>query len=146
MKHVLFVCTGNFYRSRFAEAVFNFTAEKRHLDWRAFSRGLAVHMAPEGPLSEYAIRGLAERGICQHHTGPDKTPATEADFAEADVIVALHEVEHRPLMHEKFPAWENRTRYWHVGDVHETDPEEAMRAMDALVHALVDEVAAAGAG
>jgi protein-tyrosine phosphatase len=141
MKRVLFVCTGNFYRSRFAEAVFNFTAEKRGMVWRAFSRGLAIHIAPEGPLSEDAIRGLAERGICQDHTAPCKAPATEADFAGASVIVAMHELEHRPLLHEKFPAWEDRTRYWHVPDVHDMDPGAAMRLMDDNVRALADELA-----
>ena len=41
---VLFVCTGNYYRSRFAEAVFNHLAAARGLPWRAVSRGLAVHL------------------------------------------------------------------------------------------------------
>src|SRR5207249_1727138 len=45
MPSILFVCTGNFYRSRFAEAVFNHYAKQRQSPWRAFSRGLAVHLA-----------------------------------------------------------------------------------------------------
>jgi hypothetical protein len=40
-KTVLFLCTGNYYRSRFAEALFNSVAGKMGLPWRASSRGLA---------------------------------------------------------------------------------------------------------
>jgi len=36
---VLFLCTGNYYRSRHAEAVFNHHAERLGLGWRAVSRG-----------------------------------------------------------------------------------------------------------
>ncbi len=38
---VLFLCTGNYYRSRFAEALFNAVAGKMGLPWKATSRGLA---------------------------------------------------------------------------------------------------------
>ena len=39
-KRVLFVCSGNFYRSRLAELLFNEAAEKTDVVWRAESRGL----------------------------------------------------------------------------------------------------------
>ena len=42
MKTVLFLCTGNYYRSRFAEELFNHQAERADLDWIAQSRGLAL--------------------------------------------------------------------------------------------------------
>ena len=41
-KAVLFLCTGNYYRSRFAEVLFNSVAGKLGLPWRASSRGLAL--------------------------------------------------------------------------------------------------------
>ena len=37
-KIVLFLCTGNYYRSRFAEALFNSVARKMNLPWKASSR------------------------------------------------------------------------------------------------------------
>jgi protein-tyrosine-phosphatase len=40
-KTVLFLGTGNNYRSRFAEALFNSVAGRMGLPWRASSRGLA---------------------------------------------------------------------------------------------------------
>ena len=41
-KTVLFLCTGNYYRSRFAEVLFNSVAGKMGLAWQASSRGLAL--------------------------------------------------------------------------------------------------------
>ena len=38
-KTVLFLCTGNYYRSRFAEVLFNSLAGKMGLPWKASSRG-----------------------------------------------------------------------------------------------------------
>ncbi len=42
MKKILFLCTGNYYRSRFAEKLFNNLATQKNLDWEADSRGLAI--------------------------------------------------------------------------------------------------------
>jgi protein-tyrosine phosphatase len=39
---VRFLCTGNYYRSRFAEALFISVAVRMGLPWRASSRGLAL--------------------------------------------------------------------------------------------------------
>ena len=40
LKTVVFICTGNFYRSRFSEYLFNALAKQQGLYWRATSRGL----------------------------------------------------------------------------------------------------------
>ena len=42
MKKVLFVCTANIHRSRFAEEVFNYFCAKHNKDYHAFSAGLRV--------------------------------------------------------------------------------------------------------
>ena len=45
VKRVLFICTGNYYRSRFAEEWFNFLVrQERALHWVADSRGLALEL------------------------------------------------------------------------------------------------------
>ena len=61
---VLFLCTGNYYRSRFAECLFNAVAAKPGLPWRARSRGLALERGAGnvGPMAATAVRILRELG------------------------------------------------------------------------------------
>ena len=62
---VLFLCTGNYYRSRYAEQVFNHRAGLEGLDWLSFSRAVAESLSPEnvGPISRYALEALQAKGI-----------------------------------------------------------------------------------
>ena len=64
-KTVLFLCTGNYYRSRFAEILFNSVAGKMGLPWRASSRGLALERGVNnvGPMAVSAIRRLEALGV-----------------------------------------------------------------------------------
>ena len=41
-RRLLFLCTGNYYRSRFAELLFNALAREAGLSWIASSRGIAT--------------------------------------------------------------------------------------------------------
>ena len=50
MKKILFLCTGNYYRSRYAEEIFNHMARNKGLPWRAFSRGAAERLASENVI------------------------------------------------------------------------------------------------
>ncbi len=59
MKTVLFLCTGNYYRSRYAEILFNAKAEIMELEWKAVSRGLAPDPRNPGPMFHETIRGSA---------------------------------------------------------------------------------------
>lgn len=63
-KTVLFLCTGNYYRSRFAEILFNSVAGKMGLPWRASSRGLALERGVNnvGPMAVVAVKALEARG------------------------------------------------------------------------------------
>src|SRR6266851_9876898 len=64
-KSVLFLCTGNYYRSRFAESLFNSVAGKMGLPWRASSRGLALERGVNnvGPMAVSAVKALETRGL-----------------------------------------------------------------------------------
>src|SRR5213082_427252 len=106
-KAVLFLCTGNYYRSRFAEVLFNSVAEKMGLPWRASSRGLALERGVNnvGPMAVAAVNALEARGL-RGIADLARLPAqvTADDFEGADWIVALKEAEHLPLL-QRFPAW-----------------------------------------
>lgn len=136
---VLFICTGNYYRSRFAEAAFNHRARSTGSRWRAFSRGLAIHLI-EGDLSPLAAEGMEERGIPPDCTGETRVPLGEADLRRARLVVALKEQEHRPLLARDFARWADRVRYWHIDDLDRCDAETALARIEALVEELLAEL------
>jgi len=121
-KTVLFLCTGNYYRSRFAEICFNAVATKMGLAWRATSRGLALERGVNnvGPISKLTLAGLAKLKV-QDNDATTRMPmqATMDDFAAADYIVALKQVEHHPLLVERFPTFVEKVEFWHVDDAPE---------------------------
>ncbi len=134
MRQVLFICSGNFYRSRFAEAVFNFHATQRDLPFRAFSRGLATHLVfGEGDISLYTRFALAARGIPLHHTGSHPVQLSRSDLEKAHRRIAVKEAEHRPLMQQLFPEWENRVDYWAVHDLDAATPDVAIPSLERQV-------------
>jgi protein-tyrosine phosphatase len=136
---VLFICTGNYYRSRFAEAAFNHRARGANSRWRAFSRGLAIHLI-EGDLSPLAAEAMAERGIPPDCTGETRMPLTEADLRRARLVIALKEGEHRPLLERDFGEWADRVRYWHVDDLDRCEAETALARIEAAVGELLAEL------
>jgi len=137
IREVLFLCTGNYYRSRYAEALFNHEAAQRGLAWRAFSRGLAIHLAPPTGLSPHTTRRLRERAIPVAQTGPDPVQVGEADLRRAARVVALKGTEHRPLLAALHPDWVDRVEYWEINDLDGSAPEVALAAIEAHVGALL---------
>jgi protein-tyrosine phosphatase len=136
MKTVLFLCTGNYYRSRLAEFYFNHLAQQAKSDWHAISRGLRITGSNVGPLSAHTRAWLAENGInpAEPHRMP--IPVLEADFWSADHIVAVKEAEHRSMMEQYFPHWSDRVEYWHVHDLDAAMPEQAIPELVTLVERL----------
>ena len=121
-KTVLFLCTGNYYRSRFAEVLFNSVAGKMGLPWRASSRGLALErgVSNVGPMEVSAVKALEARGLrAVAEFGRFPTQATVEDFEAAHWIVALKEAEHLPLLQERYPAWAEKVEFWQVDDAPE---------------------------
>lgn len=136
---LLFLCTGNYYRSRYAEELFNHHAAHAGLRWMAQSRGLAIERGTNnvGPLSQLAIEALGRHGLAARGARRLPQQCTRSDLEAASHIVAMDESEHRPLMLERFPDWESRTEYWHVGDVEVVLPIIALRSIDDQIDFLV---------
>lgn len=133
---ILFLCTGNFYRSRYAEAWFNAAAARENLHWRASSAGFRPHIEAN-PLSRWAAERLIEERIPLEMTRAAPVKVTEADLTEASLIVAMLEKEHRPMMLQAFPRWVDRIEYWQVHDIDEISPAEALPEIEARVERLV---------
>jgi protein-tyrosine phosphatase len=140
---VVFICTANYYRSRFSEYLFNALAEQKGLAWRATSRGLKTWMADgQGPISEYTVERLTALGVAFDDTRLP-IPLETADLESADLVVALKEAEHRAMMEDQFPNWADRIQYWHVDDIDCATADEALPICQSLIEALVDRLAAA---
>ena len=135
---ILFLCTGNYYRSRFAAILFNHLARQQSLGWSASSRGLKIGWAGNhGALSEHTERRLREMNINFDDSRHMPLQCRACDLAEADRVIALKEAEHRAMLAEKFNGWENRVTYWHVHDVDAAHPEVALREIEQRVRELV---------
>jgi protein-tyrosine phosphatase len=136
---VLFLCTGNYYRSRFAEELFNHKAAAAGMAWQAQSRALAIERGANnvGPLSPFTLRGLTARGCSARDGGRMPLQCAAADLETARRIIALNEPEHRPLMRTRFPEWESRVQFWQVKDVEYVRPEVALAAIEKQIDALL---------
>ncbi|MEO1049164.1 MAG: low molecular weight phosphatase family protein [Bacteroidota bacterium] len=139
---ILFICTGNYYRSRFAEIVFNKLAEEQSLGMTAISRGFTPQSPNNpGPISPYAIQELKKRGIVLN--GETRFPMLleETHLQEADLTIAMKGPEHRPMMAQRFPRWADRITYWHIHDIQDAHPYEAMALLENQVIELVEQLA-----
>lgn len=139
---ILFLCTGNYYRSRFAEELFNALAAQQALDWVAESRALAVELGVFnfGPISRHTQEALAERGI--EMPQPIRAPqqVCEEDLAAAQRVIALKEAEHRPYLTQRYPSWPDRVEYWHIHDLDQSSPAEALAEIEEKVRAIIAEL------
>lgn len=141
-KHILFLCTGNYYRSRFAEVLFNHLAEEQGLPWKASSRGLALERGiyNVGPMAREAVETLQQLGVCLG-TDCERMPQTltNADLEKTSRVVALKQDEHFPLLAERFPPWANKVEYWHMED----EPGVLPR-IESAVHELIADLLTSG--
>ncbi len=141
---VLFLCTGNYYRSRVAEEVFNHLCRHEALDASAFSRGLGglwANPRNAGPISSNAVEFLVSRGIGIRSRTRMPLPCTPRDVVRASLIIGLDDREHRGMFFSRFPAVHRPIEFWRIGDVGGMDVGEATAGIYARVEALVTELA-----
>ncbi len=139
---VLFLCTGNYYRSRFAEHYFNEQARLRNMDWQASSRGLQPSQDNLGFMSRDALDRLRVLGIDPPEPMRLPKDLQEGELRAATVTIAVNEIEHRPLMEARFPEWTERVRYWRIFDVDVTAADTGLAAIEEAVQALLTELSA----
>ena len=137
MKTLLFLCTGNYYRSRFAELYFRHLATEDEINWHVDSRGLQLFSDNEGSLSQHTVSECEKFGIS---TEPLRLPMSlqEDDLVRAEVTIAIKETEHRPLIRMKFPHWEEQIEYWEVHDLDVAPADEALPQLRLHVDSLFE--------
>ncbi|MCA9170071.1 MAG: low molecular weight phosphatase family protein [Planctomycetales bacterium] len=133
---LLFLCTGNYYRSRFAEFYFRHLAERHQLAWHVESRGLEPHDTNPGELSRHTIAECERLGVS---FAPLRMPlALQADdLRRATRVIAVKEAEHRPLMQRLFAEWVDRIEYWHIHDLDVSEPVDTLATLRAQVEELI---------
>lgn len=134
---ILFLCTGNYYRSRYAEIFFNHLAAKKQVNWFADSRGLEASAGRNvGPISVFALKRLTHQGIPLSEPIRFPMQLEEKDLQEAGLIIAVNRVEHEPMMQKNFPAWAEKVTYWDVADLDITDSENALAEIERRIQTI----------
>jgi protein-tyrosine phosphatase len=139
-KKVLFICTGNYYRSRFAEMLFNALASENNLDWNADSRGLALGTSNVGPVYPRVLDRLKTMGFPMQADPRFPVSLDMTDLQTTDLVIAINESEHRPLMSQKFDGWADRALYWDVPDLNFMTTEDAFSRIEMRITALIKQL------
>jgi protein-tyrosine phosphatase len=139
-KSMLFLCTGNYYRSRFAELLFNDLAARLELDWLASSRGLSLSLGRNnvGPISEHALLGLNLRGVTVEGNIRCPLAVRRSDLEKAHHVVAVNRPEHQPMLAREFPDYVERVEFWDVSDLGFTMPNIALGQLEKNVLGLIN--------
>lgn len=150
MLNVLFLCTGNYFRSRFAEQWFNYCSQKNDLQHKliASSAGLNVYDGNGniGAMAKEAIAALNARGLIVNiDTLASPHQVSLAELESADVVIAVDAKAHRPMVRSSFPEWESKIIFWDVKDLGEDalqqDPIEQLQAnVENLICELMQKI------
>ena len=141
MKKILFLCTGNYYRSRFSEYLFNYLASKKGIKWQADSRGLNVNpqSGNVGSISLEVIKALEGLDIQLDSVSlREPMQVKQTDLENATQIIAVDEVAHRPLMQSKFPEWVDKIEYWEVKDLDENPDQPPLLQIQNNLSSLLE--------
>ena len=133
---VLFLRTGNFYRSRHAEAWFNDKACRHGLHWQVKSRGFRPYLASED-LSDWAADRLARSGVASSLSPTKPAKVTIEYLANSTLVIAMREAEQASMRRRDFPKWTNRIQYWDIGETDKTAPETKLPKIESEVDNLV---------
>lgn len=133
MDEILFICTGNYYRSRFAEAYLNHLAKGQI----SFSRGFEVFASRnEGPISKYTIQFLSDLEIHDYDKGQSPVQLGESDLEKAGMIILMDKTEHLPMYSKYFPERSDDLVCWDFQDVQFKDPKEILPGIKREVERL----------
>jgi len=119
--------------------LFNTLAARHDLPWTADSRGLALERGVDnhGPFARCVEERMQRDG---HALPASRMPqqVSVEDLTKAHRVIALKEAEHRPLLSDRYPGWEERVEYWHVHDIDFALPEVALAEIEQRIADLVE--------
>ena len=90
-----------------------------------------------GPMAPTAIKSLEAMGIRDvERCGRLPVEVTIDELEKANVVIALSQDEHSPLLQERFPAYAERVEFWHVADAPEAVALIERKIMDLMARLL----------
>ena len=144
MVRVLFLCTGNYYRSRLAEELLRHNARKEDLEVECDSAGLGKIPNPSnvGPIGIAALEYLQTRGIGWSSMQRYPKKWSPSDIRAADIIVCMNEREHRVMVESQIrPVLDHKQIvYWHIPDVEEDTALIGPGLIDREVRSLLEKL------
>ena len=114
-----FICTGNVYRSRLAEAYCN---SLRVPGIEVLSSGIAAGRDGHAAISPYAADVLARYGL--HSYAAAHWQKTTQELVQASDVLVFMESEHHRFCEEWIEAARQRFEVWEVQDIGPVDPME----------------------
>jgi protein-tyrosine phosphatase len=141
---ILFLCTGNYYRSRLAEELLRYNAKKADLEIECDSAGLGKIPNPSnpGPIGIAALEYLQKRGISSLSLARYPKQWTPSDIQTADIIVCMNEREHRVMFERQARPFLNhgQTVFWRIPDVGEDPDLMGPGLIDGEVRGLLEKL------
>ena len=120
-----FICTGNIYRSRLAEA---YCASKGVPGLCVSSSGIGTKLNRGVPIASYAARVLSERGI-ERFAAPSWQQTTTALVRASDVLVFM-EREHYSFCKGWIDPVRQTVEIWDIPDVRQVDTTRIMTEVE----------------
>lgn len=122
---VLFICTGNWFRSKFAET---YLRSKGYTN--VISRGLKVNnskhkkIREKRKISKRVKHKLKSLNILNNYNYVNPTQLTQDDLDRYDTIIAMNKEEHYNFIKKHYPNYINKIIFWDINDTTEGNSHE----------------------
>ena len=138
MHNILFVCTANIFRSRFAEEVFNFLAAEERIPAKAFSAGLKVGAYHVRKIHRPAVEQLDKFNIKPKRPNELSVHIDEEELTKYDQLICMDEAEHKPMVLSNSKLKEFNFEYWDIIDEPKVQSDVSLPICYSKVNELVD--------
>lgn len=89
-------------------------------------------------MSSYTADHLARLAISVEDYLRFPQDLSQHDLESAQLVVAVKETEHRPLMSQRFPQFVEKVEFWEVHDIDCAQPDEALPHLEREVTKLLN--------